>query len=413
ESHTISSLISSFYFSEGGGEKNRQAMYVFGASLLVLSIFLNWFLRKKASELNYKGNLVSRKWDSLSWKIKSKIEHLRYKNSSIYLSRYLQKDVYSKKETTRNQFLRTFRAWREKTLVFLVLSLFLSILGVAIFRGLYFIFYNLFTGNTETYSLKGIVVPTWNTILLLFFSVSWSLPISFFSAFFVNIYLRKHKRIKSFFTSIISGIGTAPPMLWAMFSSFFFLNYLKLGIGKTSVFAGILSFTILSFPFLFNKFSNLFEAYSKKYSKALSYLGLQNFNLIYLLLRDGKSKIRKHLSNLTTKLNGESGLLFITMGVSPSSRFTLWGPGQTLTTKFFASFYKYKIVELKSVVYETIFFILIFSIFLYSLLTTFWIKLFKRGVRLVKKLYLKKIFNYYWHMNSKNKAKFLVQLSIQ
>ncbi|AHC40223.1 hypothetical protein OVS_01675 [Mycoplasma ovis str. Michigan] len=411
-SHTISSLISSFYFSEGGGKKNKESMFVFGSVLLLFSIFINWFLKRKSSAIIYKQNVLSKRLEKWSCRFKNFFEKLKYSNSFVYLSRYLQKEIYNKKTFKYKQFLSIFRKWRERIFSFLVFSFFLSIFGVIIFRGLYFIFYNIAIGSYETYSLEGIVVPTWNTALLLFFSISWSLPISFLSAFFVNVYFIKNRKIKNFLISVISGIGTAPPMLWAMFSSLFFISYLKLGVGKVSVLSGILSFTILSFPFLFNRFSNLFEIYSQKYSKTLSYLGLQNFNLIFLILRDGREKIKKHLSGLATKLNGESGLLFITMGASPSDRFTLWGPGQTLTTKVFATFYKYRVVEIKSIVYETIFFIFVFSLFLYSLLTTFWIRLFKKLIKCCKKTYLRINLNYYWNWNTKKKVQFLVQSRI-
>ncbi|AFN65199.1 phosphate ABC transporter permease [Mycoplasma wenyonii str. Massachusetts] len=410
-SHTISSLISSFYFSEGGGKKSRESMYVFGSALLLLSILLNWFLKKKATEINYKRSKLSQELERSVWKLKSSFERFRYSNSFVYLSRYSGSEIYSKKLLRWRERARVLRSYREKLGVFLVLSFFIAILGVVLLRGMYFTFYNLIKGSRETYSLGGLVVPTWNTALLLFFSVVWALPISFLSAFFVNIYLKKKRRLKSFFLSVISGIGTAPPMLWAIFSSLFFIHYLKLGVGKVSVFAGLLSFTLLSFPFLFNRFSNLFETYSKQYSKTLSYLGLQSFNLIYLVLRDGGAKIKSFLSNLTTKLNGESGLLFITMGASPNPRFTLWGPGQTLTTKFFASLYKYKVTEIKAIVYETIFFIFVFSIFVYSLLTTFWTKRIKKVIKSIRKVSRKSRFNYYWNVNSKNRASFLIRLN--
>ncbi|AFO52036.1 phosphate ABC transporter permease [Candidatus Mycoplasma haematolamae str. Purdue] len=378
QTHTISSLISSFYFSEGGGKTSRESMFVFGSALLVVSFSLNYLLMRKGTNYRYKNNYLKKKASTLKFSILHKLERLKFSKSSVYFSRYLafpfHDDSWIQRELKRDRW----RSRRDHCVLTLVIGFFALILLIIALRGIYFIFFNLFRGFTESYTVEGLLVPLWNTLLLLFFSITWSLPIAFFAAFFVSAYISKWRRLKYLLSSFISGCGTVPPMLWALFGSFLFLDYLKLSLGRVSIFAGILTLTLLNLPYLFGKFFNLFEGYLKKYSVPLLRLGLSSYYLFFIVVKDGLSSLKDFISGSITRLNGESGLLFITIGASESSRLTLWGHGQTLTTKIFTTLLKYKITDIKSVIYETIFCFCALSLFLYSLFNSFWSLFFRR-----------------------------------
>ncbi|WP_232500288.1 ABC transporter permease [Mycoplasma suis] len=386
-SHTISSMISSFYFAESGGEANRQAMFVYGAPLVLIAFLLNYFLIKKSVSTKHKRNWVERYFSRIKNNLNSCVERKKFKKPVLYYYRYISLCFHSENWIKKESSKEKLRKWKENIISFLILSIFAAIILTILIRGKYFIFGNILKGYLKSYSAEGLGVPLWNTILLLFFAVTWSLPVCFFSALFASAYLYRWRRLKYILSSFISGCGTVPPMLWAMFSMFLFIDQMKLSMGRVSIFAGVMSLFILNLPFLFSKFFNLFENYLKKYSNTFLSLGLHPYNIMFLVIQDGIKRMKLSVSDSITRLNGESGLLFLTAGASKSNRLTWWGHGQTLTTKIFASKLKYNILEAKSVMYESLVLLVFVSLFIFSIFNGMW-----AGVLTFLKKFFKKIY---------------------
>lgn len=392
-SRTVSNLISSFYFAESGGEANRQAMFVYGAPLVIVAFLLNFFLIRKSISTKYKRRWVDKQYSKLKNKWNSQIEKSYFSKPLLYHCRYIAFWFHSENLIKKDFNREKYRKLKENFISFILISIFFSILLVILIRGKFFIFWNIHRSYFKSYSAEGLGVPLWNTLILLFFSISWSLPVCFFSALFVSAYLHKWKRLKYILSSFISGCGTVPPMLWAMFSIFLFARNMNLSLGGgVSIFNGILSLFILNLPFLFTRFFNLFENYLKKYSSTFLSLGLHPYNLLFLIIKDAFGKLKLNVNDSITRLNGESGLLFLTAGASKNKRLTLWGHGQTLTTKIFASMLKYDIMEAKSVMYETLVLLVLLSVFLLSIFTGMW----KGFIHFLKKYFKKTYYKLYW-----------------
>ncbi|WP_146222361.1 ABC transporter permease [Candidatus Mycoplasma haematominutum] len=400
DSHTVSSLISSFYLSDGGSTSNRAAMFVYGATLFVLAFTINWFFIRKGSTFKYRDTYLGRYKRMFKHCLLSLIEKkIRFTNISCYISRYAEHRYYGEKWNKREADREEYRKIKERAFLVLTLSLLMLILIAILMKGSYYTVFNIFRGFNTTFTAEGILVPLWNTLLLLFFAITWSFPICFFAAFFLCVYLHKWKRVKHFFGGFISGCSTVPPMLWAIFGSVVFMSYLKLGLTKTSIFGGICTLTVLNIPFLFARCFNFIEGYLKKYTGAFMTLGLHPESLLALMMESGIKRVKAFTADSVNRLNGETALLWLTTGASPNSRITIWGHGQTLTTKMMSELLSYKVNNARSVIYETMIVLLGTCIFLNSLFIYFWAKFWNQTV---KKALQKVFFRSYLTLSSQN-----------
>ncbi|ACF07581.1 ABC transporter permease subunit [Metamycoplasma arthritidis] len=346
---TIASLISYNAFAENGTEAFRGILFTYALILFALVMLFNSVslmilkptkIHKKAKQKEIENKAIDdvKMLNDNQWKF----------NNNYYIEKAY--DRYKK-----------IGEWISISVFYIVIF---WVFGFIILNGLKAL---ATTGSTLfDFSANSTGRAFVNTLVILLLSLAIILPFTFFSAIYINEYL-KNKKIKNFILFTLDSFQATPSIIFGLFGYNFFVNTLKVsgtGFNNNSLIAGILTLLLLIYAPLTRAFQqNLNLPKKELWENALALNITKQKYLFKILIPSIAFSMLFAFFNNINKVIVEAAPLFLTAGLSSSSRFGLNLWGQTLTTRIYAQLFSNS-AQAQNIMYEVAFITFIFIILL-------------------------------------------------
>lgn len=375
----LGSVISVGMFSENGAEPLKGLLFFYGIILFLIILFLNGFVQFISSSKTFKKyTWVNNFYKKINWffsiipnqisiffqKIflkKRYLDSLKYTNNP---SEYISKKINKNKT---HYFYSYYKIFWESLSIAIVLGFITWIILDILFKG--FAATNSEYSTIFMYGKNTTGQATINTLLVIFISILITFPVSLLIAIFLNEYI-KNKKIQKRILFFIDSLGSTPSIIYGMFGLVFFIEVLGISISGTSgksLLAGILTVGMVILPNFIRNIQQNFHNIPNIIRENGVALGITKSQVIFKLVLP--IAIKSIISSIVLSIGrilSETAPLYLTAGLSSSSRIALLNPGQTLTTRIYSQLYSSNSVESNNVMYEsalsTIFLILILTI---------------------------------------------------
>jgi phosphate transport system permease protein len=176
------------------------------------------------------------------------------------------------------------------------------------------------------------------TLMILFITLVISFPLSLILALFVCEYL-KNKKVKGFINFLLDAMNSTPSIIFGLFGLYFFLNLLQIssnGSKGTSVIAGCLTLSIVVIPTITKSIMQSLISIGQDSKHNAMALGLTQWQVMKMnTIPSIRKSLGKTINLASSKIVSETAPLFITAGLVSSSAFSIFGSGQTLTTRVY------------------------------------------------------------------------------
>lgn len=310
----VTSLISTCFFAENGGEAQRSWLFGLGMLLFFLVVIINALVMYATSK---KSSNKIKKIDAQSFKDKILAKNKNYKalNNAYHIYKLIG-------EYLCLIFYGIFTGW-------MILDLLIN--GIKTFG----YEQNTYSFTSSDSTLRALA----NTLYIGLWSVIIIIPLSLIIVIYVNEFCTNGKLKKSFW-SMIDIFTSVPSILFGIFGFAIFLNTFGWAYGgkeSNSMLAGMLTVSLYILPFAVRNIGQAFNSVDPNLREVASALGLSKNAIIFKLILP---KIWPMIINTTilmiAKVASESSPFILTTGLRSSSHFSLLLFGQTLTTRMVA-----------------------------------------------------------------------------
>ncbi|MGL4951374.1 MAG: phosphate ABC transporter permease PstA [Mycoplasma sp.] len=364
---TIGSVIATNMFSETGGPAVRGVLYAFGIFLFIFVMLLNAIIMyvtrdKKHQHPNMKkietiiGNIVTWVPNTIVSFFNDLYIEKKYNvnfNHDADISTYVSKRLSDHKLYGFRNFMWLF--W-EVVCSLLTFGFLCWISLDILINGAMYVFGNGSTSFQYTVNTTGQALV--NTLLIIFVSLSISVPIALLIAIYLNEYASnsKAKRTILFF---VDCLGSSPSILFGMFGLAVFIELFGLSLGGAlgkSLLAGALTISIVILPTLIRTSQQALEGVPMSVRESAYSLGCTKWEtIIRVVLKQALKPLISSLILATGRIMAETAPLYLTAGLTSVSGIGLLMPGQTLTTRIYAQLTSNNIDTVNAISYECAF----------------------------------------------------------
>lgn len=361
----LGAVISANMFAENGGDDLKGLLYVFGIILFVFIMVLNGivvYLTRKKKKKNYKWFIkFEKKLDQIVFFIPNQFaklyEKITFKSKNELTLDNLNFFVTERIQTRKGKRLYTVNKIFWEVLAF---SIAFSLLGWIsldiIINGIKAA--TLVDSSLFLYTKNTTGQATINTLIIICLSILIGLPISLFTAIFLNEYA-KNKWPKKLLLFFIDSFGSTPSIIFAMFGLVMFVEvfgFTSMGsIGK-SLLAGALTITLVILPTFTRAIQQALQSVPMAIRENAFGMGNSKWETIRkLVLPQAKKGIITSVVLTIGRIVSETAPLYLTAGLSSSKHIAILNPGQTLTTRIYAQLYENNAIAAKNVMYEAAF----------------------------------------------------------
>lgn len=196
------------------------------------------------------------------------------------------------------------------------------------------IFQVVFSGVSDINSsfLATIAPILLNTILMVFLSLLFSVPISICSAIYLNEYAKPGKTVSAirFAVQCLTGV---PSILFGLFGLAFFVKVLNYGF---SLLSGALTLSMMVLPTIINTVEESLKSVPYAYREASLALGATKLRtIVKVVLPTCSAGIANSIILAAGRVIGETAALIFTAGTVPALAKGLFGSGRTLAVHMF------------------------------------------------------------------------------
>ena len=373
---TLSVIISTNMFGENSNENTRSLLFVFGFLLFIFIMIFNvivmWISREKIGKKSKFNKFIDNFFSCLFFipiKIFNGIEWIFFKERRLIKLTSLDSVIKYSRIRTEKYKLKNFYTYYKITLEILFFLIFISFL----FWMLLMIFANGFiaisSGQSTIFSFsKNTTGQSFlNTVLIILIAILIGLPISVFSAIYLNEYA-KNIHTKRSINFLLDSLGATPSILFGMFGVIFYLETLGLSNSGTkgySLIAGALTVLLIIIPSFTRGIQQALKQVPNEIRFNALALAVPKFQIIRkIILPAALTSIVTTTVFAIGRILSETTPLFLTAGLTSSSTTALDRPGQTLTTRIYAQLFNPNIVEGENIMYEVAFITLILVLIL-------------------------------------------------
>lgn len=370
----LGAVISMGMFSENGGEGLRGLLYAFGVGMFIVVMLMNaivifasgernkstWFTKLQ----NSVGGFISIVPNQIGIWLEKITYHSPIKLNSSNYDKYLSSYIVNRIQTNKWMYVYSWykRFW--EIVSTLIVFGFIAWIGLEIIaRGL--VACSLTSSTVGSYLKNTTGQATLNTLLLILVSIILSLPLSLIIAIWLNEYA-KNKKIKKTILFFIDSLGSTPSIIFGMFGLVFFIETCGIAAGGhmgKSLLAGILTIIIVILPTFTRMIQQSLEAVPMSIRENSYALGNSKWYTIKkLILPQAYKGIISSTIITVGRILAETAPLYLTAGLSSSSKIALLNPGQTLTTRIYAQLFNNNANESLNIMWESAFIVLILVI---------------------------------------------------
>ncbi|QZX49182.1 phosphate ABC transporter permease PstA [Mycoplasma sp. E35C] len=371
---TIGAIISYNFFAENGSENLRSVLYLFGLILFIFTILINvfvLFINRSSTKKKYPWVI---KVETFIANIILFVPNKIYASFAYLINLNKRSSNFFKthKNTIRTKIYDFYRLFIEFLCVGLCLGFILWILLYTFYYGVIAIFSP--DQTITSFAADSTGRATVNTLVIIFFGILISFPISLLVAIYINEYAR-NKRLKTIILFLIDALGSTPSILFGIFGLTFFIQTLGLAIGgasSNSMIAGILTISLVIIPSFIRMLQQALSSVPNSIREASYALGIsRSETILKIILPQVTEEILSSIILTISRILAETAPLYITAGLSSSNHFSLGLWGQTLTVRIYAQLFSTS-ANAQNVMFEAAF-MSIMLIFFFILISNLFI----------------------------------------
>ena len=179
-----------------------------------------------------------------------------------------------------------------------------------------------------------IVPSVVNTMLLVLFTVSLSVPIALFAAMFLWFYDHHIPRLVNVIQALIDSLGAVPSIVYALFGLMLFVDGFGLGF---SLLAGVFTMTVIVLPIIIRACEQALRAVPKDvYLSGISLGQSKIYVMLFVLLPQARYGIYSGVLLSVGRIIGESAALIFTLGTAGGVIHSFLSSGRTLAVQVYA-----------------------------------------------------------------------------
>ncbi|MDC4182573.1 phosphate ABC transporter permease PstA [Mycoplasma bradburyae] len=382
---TIGAIISYNFFAENGSENLRSVLYLFGIVLFIFTIIINifvLFINRSSTKKKYPWVI---KIETFLANVILFIPYRISKSFIYFISLNKRWDSFFKLHKN-NIKIKIYDGWK-LAIEFLCIGICISFIVWIIIYTFYHGFIAIFSPEQTITSFEANSTgrATINTLVIIFFGILISFPVSLFVAIYINEYA-KNKKVKRIILFFIDALGSTPSILFGIFGLTFFIQTLGLAIGgksSNSIFAGILTISLVIIPSFIRMLQQALSSVPNSIREASYALGIsRSQTILKIILPQVTEDILSSIILTISRILAETAPLYITAGLSSSNHFSLGLWGQTLTVRIYSQLFSTK-ANAQNIMFESAF-MSILLIFIFIIISNLLIPyIFKNKYKLM------------------------------
>ncbi|WP_198511469.1 phosphate ABC transporter permease PstA [Williamsoniiplasma somnilux] len=311
---------------ENAGTDHQSALFAIGLVLFILVFIINISILVVSNlETAKRKRLVSREEKNIA-----KSVLITSSNTKAYTNYELLTLV---KKGTANKWSKnlysTFTMFLMWSSTIVVIGFTFWLLGVVAFKGL--IGFQHVDAFASINGESGIFAALLTTILLIFSTLIFGIPLALAAAIYLAEFSRKNSLLTKIFRFSINLLASTPSIVFGIFGLSVFIVMLGLPF---SVLAASMTMAIVILPMLISNFEDALTSVPESYKEAGAALGMSKTKiLLKIVLPNSAEAIITGIILAMAKIIGESAPVYLTLGTAirmPTEGFL--SSGATLTT---------------------------------------------------------------------------------